>query len=281
MKAGRKLAGASAVAALALLGWAVLIEPGQVRVRTLDLALPSWPQELDGLRVAVIGDIHAGAPHVSTDRLRALVADVNRSSPDVVVLLGDYVIHGVVGGRFVEPEVTAEILADLRAPGGLVAVLGNHDWWYDGPRVRRALQGRGVVVLENAALRVTHKGSDFWLAGLADLWTRQPDIPGTLAAAPLGEPVLLLTHSPDVFPEVPARVALTLAAHTHGGQVRVPPFPAPVVPSRFGSRYAAGHVIEGGRHLFITTGVGTSIVPVRFAVPPEVVVLVLHPERSP
>ena len=92
--------------------------------------------------------------------------------------------------------------------------------------------------------------------------------------------MLLLTHSPDVFPDVPARVALTLAAHTHGGQVRLPPFPPPLVPSRYGSRYAAGHVIEGGRHLFVTTGVGTSIIPVRFAVPPEVVILTLHPVRG-
>ena len=88
--------------------------------------------------------------------------------------------------------------------------------------------------------------------------------------------MLLLTHSPDVFPRVPSRVALTLAAHTHGGQVRLPPFPPPVVPSDFGSRYAAGHIEEGGRHLFVTTGVGTSILPVRFAVPPEVVILTLR-----
>jgi predicted MPP superfamily phosphohydrolase len=88
--------------------------------------------------------------------------------------------------------------------------------------------------------------------------------------------VIVLTHSPDVFPEVPVRVALTLAAHTHGGQVRLPPFPPPIVPSAFGSRYAAGHIVEEGRHLFVTTGVGTSILPVRFAVRPEVVLLALR-----
>jgi len=223
-----------------------------------------------------MGDVHTGAPHVGVDKLRLLVADVNRASPDVVVLLGDYVIHGVVGGRFVEPETTAEVLGALRAPGGVVAVLGNHDWWYDGGRVRRALESRGIVVLENEAVRIVHGGHPFRVAGLADLWTRQPDIKGTLAGLPPGDPVLLLAHNPDVFPEVPARVALTLAAHTHGGQVRLPPFPAPLVPSRYGSRYAAGHVIEGGRHLFVTTGVGTSILPVRFAVPPEVVIVVLR-----
>ena len=274
MKAWRPLAAGSAVVALALLGWAVLVEPGRVRVRTIELSLPGWPSALDGLRVAVMGDIHAGGPHGGIDKLRTLVADVNRSSPDVVVLLGDYVTPA--WGTFVEPEITAEVFSSLRAPGGVVAVLGNHDWWYDGERVRRALEAPGIVVLENEAHRVVHVGNTFWLAGLADLWTRAPDIQGTLAAIPPEAPVLLLTHSPDVFPDVPARVALTLAAHTHGGQVRIPPFPAPVVPSRYGSRYAAGHVIEGGRHLFVTTGVGTSIIPVRFAVPPEVVILTLH-----
>ena len=104
----------------------------------------------------MMGDVHAGAPHVGVDRLRAVVAEVNGTSPDVVVLLGDYVIHGVVGGRFVEPEITAEIVAGLRAPGGVVAVLGNHDWWYDGFRVRRALEGRGIVVLENEVHPVIH-----------------------------------------------------------------------------------------------------------------------------
>jgi uncharacterized protein len=276
MKAWRPLTAGAAVVALALLGWAVLVEPGRVRVRTIELSLPGWPPALDGLRVAVMGDVHAGAPHVGVDKLRTLVADVNRASPDVVVLLGDYVIHGVAGGRFVEPEITAEVLGGLRAPGGVVAVLGNHDWWYDGVRVRRALEARGIVVLENAAHPVLRGGNTFWLAGLEDLWTRHPDMQGSLAGIPSGAPVLLLTHNPDVFPEVPARVTLTLAAHTHGGQVRLPPFPAPVVPSRYGWRYAAGHVIEGGRHLFVTTGVGTSILPVRFAVPPEVVVLTLH-----
>ena len=86
-------------------------------------------------------------------------------------------------------------------------------------------------------------------------------------------PIVLLTHNPDVFPDVHARVALTLAGHTHGGQVRLPIVGTPIVPSRFGARYASGHVVEGGRHLYVATGTGTSILPVRFRVPPSVVVL--------
>jgi predicted MPP superfamily phosphohydrolase len=267
---------AIAVIFLVLAVWAFLVEPRRVAIRSSEITLEKWPLPLAGLRVAVLGDIHTGAPHVSPERLGALVAKVNLATPDVIVLLGDFVIHDIVGGSFVEPEVTADILGGLRAPGGVIAVLGNHDWWYDGFRVRRALEAHGIIVLENETHRVVLGGNALWVAGLEDLWTGKPDIQGTLGVIPPGEPVLVLTHNPDVFPDVPMRVALTLAAHTHGGQVRFPPFPAPVVPSRYGSRYAAGHVVEDGRHLFVTTGVGTSILPVRFAVPPEVALLILR-----
>jgi uncharacterized protein len=272
----RRILAVGALVVLALATWAIVIEPARIRVRPIQIKLESWPAALAGLRIAVLGDIHAGAPHVSPAKLRAIVEDVNAAQPDVVVLLGDYVIHGIVGGHFVEPEVTAEILGGLRAPGGVIAVLGNHDWWFDGTRVRAALEANHIVVLENEARAIDRNGSRLWLAGLADLWTREVDINAALSAVPAADPVILLTHSPDVFPYVPPRVALTLAAHTHGGQVRLPPFPPPVVPSRYGARYAAGHIVEGGRHLFVTTGVGMSILPVRFAVPPEVVILTLR-----
>jgi predicted MPP superfamily phosphohydrolase len=267
--------GATAVG-LSAASWAILVEPGRIAMRAVTLTPPGWPPALSGLRVAVLSDVHTGSPHVSRTRLRTIVERVNAESPDVVLLLGDYVIHGVVGGSFVAAEETADDLAALRAPGGVVSVLGNHDWWYDGERVRRALLSRGIVVLENEVHAMRRSGMTVWLAGLADLWTRQPDIEGTLGKVPEGAPVLLLTHSPDVFPQVPPRVALTLAGHTHGGQVRLPPLPPPVVPSRFGARYAAGHIVEDGRHLFVTTGIGTSIIPVRFAVPPEFVVVTLR-----
>ncbi len=120
-------------------------------------------------------------------------------------------------------------------------------------------------------------GAALWLAGIADLWTRTPDIDKALAMVVDDGPVLMFTHNPDLFPRVPARVALTLAGHPHGGQVDLPLLGRLVVPSEFGARYADGHVVEEGRHLFVSSGVGTSILPVRFRVPPEVVVLTLRP----
>jgi len=114
------------------------------------------------------------------------------------------------------------------------------------------------------------------LAGLADLWTRPQRIDQTISKAPAGSTVIALTHNPDVFPRLPQSVPLLLAAHTHGGQVNFPLIGTPVVPSRFGPKYTAGHIYENGHHLFVTTGIGTSILPVRFRVPPEIAILTIR-----
>lgn len=269
-----------ALAGLLLVGvvlaaWAFYFEPDSLVVREKTIVLPSWPRGLDGLRVAVASDLHVGAPYVKEEKLRRVVARINDARPDLVLLPGDFVIQDVAGGRYVAPEPIADILKDLRAPLGVYAVLGNHDWWDDGERIIRTLRGAGLRVLENDAARVERQGQALWLAGLADLWTRPQDIEGTLAKVTDDAPVLAFTHNPDIFPRLPLRVALTVAGHTHGGQVWLPGVGRAVVPSRYEQRYAEGHVVEGGRHLYVTPGVGTSIYPVRFQVPPEITVLTL------
>ncbi len=242
-------------------------------VREVPLSIPRWSAGMKPLRIAAIADVHTGAPHITLDALREMVARTNAARPDLVVLLGDYVIHGVVGGRFVPPEPTAAVLGDLHAPLGVFAVLGNHDWWYDGARVGRALTDAGIPVLVDEAVALRTRGGPLWVAGVGDRWTRPADVERALGAVPAGAPVIVLTHSPDVFPEVPDRVLLTLAGHTHGGQVNLPFLGRLIVPSAYGARFAIGHVREGGRDLFVTPGVGTSIIPVRFRVPPEVSIL--------
>jgi predicted MPP superfamily phosphohydrolase len=232
------------------------------------------------VRVAVLTDLHVGSPFNGPAKLRDVVDRTNAAHPDVICILGDLVIQGVIGGRFVPPEAIAAELGRLSAPAGVVAVLGNHDGWLDHDRVRLALERNRIRVVEETAIRVETRAGSIWIAGISDLWSGRPDIAAALAAAaPDGVPVILLTHNPDVFPDVPGRVALTLAGHTHGGQVRLPFVGSPIVPSRFHQRFAAGHIVEGGRHLFVATGVGTSILPVRFRVPPAVTVLTVYPER--
>ena len=256
--------------------WAFFIEPNRLIVRQETIQIQTWPRELDGLRVAVLSDIHVGGPFIDNKKLRLIVERTNQLQPEIIIILGDYMSgNGYVSER-VEPEVFAATLKDLRAPLGVYSVLGNHDWWYNGSKVRQGLEQNGIKVLENEVLKVEGRGNGFWLAGLADLWTRPQRIEATIEKVPVAEPVIALTHNPDIFPKVPQRVPLLLAGHTHGGQVSFP-FIGPVIePSDFGQRYVAGHVVENGHHLFVTTGIGTSIIPVRFGVPPEIVLLTLR-----
>jgi len=261
--------------------WAVLIEPGLVKLREVRIATERWPTGRAPLRIAVLGDLHVGAPHIDLAKLDEVVAQVNAGRPDLVVLLGDYVIHGVPFGRFVEPAATAGSLAALESRYGTFAVLGNHDWWHDGPGIRRAFESHGIVVLDNEAQALNLPDGPLWLAGLADDTTRQPDAPGTLAVVPRDEPVIVLAHDPVVFFDVPARAVVTLAGHMHGGQVYLPWIGALVTPGRAPRRFAYGHIREADKDLYVTAGLGTSILPLRFNMPPEIVFLTLTtPEQT-
>ena len=287
------LAGLGATLGTAMAGsaYALAIEPGfRLEVRHYRPRLPAWPVGFR-LRIGIITDLHAGGPHMLPRRVEGIVETLEGLRPDLVVFLGDLnASHRFLTER-VPPARSAAILARLRPPLGIHAVLGNHDWWDDPatfrsgrrqrPETARALLAAGIPVLENKAVRLRHDGRDFWLAGLGSMWAFGggfggwrgiDDLPATVAALADDAPAVLLAHEPDIFPRVPARVALTLSGHTHGGQVRLPGW-APVVPSNYGDRYAYGHVVEEERHLIVSAGLGTSGYPVRFGVPPEIVLV--------
>ena len=193
-----------------------------------------------------------------------------------MLLPGDFVIQGVMGGTVVPPEAIARGLAPLPRHVPTFAVLGNHDWWLDGPRVAAALAGAGIPTLDDRARELRFGSCSFWLVGIGDQWSGHPRPDRALVGVPAGATALGFTHNPDLFPLLPDRFALLVAAHTHGGQVYLPFAGRLIVLSRYGQRYAIGHIVEGGRHLFVTPGLGTSILPVRFLVPPEVSLLVLR-----
>ena len=264
------------LAGLALAIWAFGFEPNRIVVNHVSLSLPDWPAGHQPIRLALLSDIHAGAPFISAEKVDAIVSAVLAENPDAIMLLGDYVIQGVVGGTFMAPEDLAKILARLNAPLGVYGVLGNHDWWRDGARVTRAFRSAGIAMIDNSTQRIERVGGSFWLVGIGNIMEGAPDLGGALAQINDGAPALLMTHNPDIFPRVPGRIALSLAAHTHGGQVHLPLIGRPIVPSHYGERYASGLVVEEGRHLFVTTGLGTSILPVRFRVAPEIVILTIR-----
>ena len=273
---GRRWAWAVLMFLTLVLGlWCFWIEPASLQVKAVDLFV-AWPYRRP-LRLAVVSDLHVGAPYHGLSRLRNTVDRINATNPDLVAILGDFVTLGVLGGRFTPPEPIAAELRQLSAPLGVFGVLGNHDRLVGGARVRRALVGAGIRVLEDTAVSVDTPEGPLWIAGVSDYWTAPHDVVRALHEVDGGgPPILLLTHNPDIFPTVPSRVMLSLAGHTHGGQVRLPVIGAPMVPSAYGQRYAAGHVVEGGRQLFVSTGIGTSDFPIRFNVPPTIFLLTLY-----
>ncbi|MFN2531342.1 MAG: metallophosphoesterase [Pyrinomonadaceae bacterium] len=261
---------------VALGAWAFFIEPDRLVIHQQVIKLTQLPSEFAGTRIAVIGDIHAGAPFITPDKLQQIVLEINEQHPDLVVLLGDYMVRGKFYQHPIDPQVTADACKQLRAPLGVYAVLGNHDWWYDGLRVRNAFQNASIRVLDNEVAEVRRVQQSIFVIGLADAWTRPQRIAETVAKVPAGATAIAITHNPDVFPDIPETVELTLAAHTHGGQVNFPLLGRLVVPSSYGQRYAAGLIHENRKQLFVTTGIGTSILPVRFRVPPEIAILTLQ-----
>ena len=259
------------------------IEPGwRLEVTPYRLSLPGWPAGLR-LRIAVLADLHVGEPYMGLGRIRRIVDTANDLKPDLIVMLGDYHASFRFISREVTPDDACMALARLAAQLGRWAILGNHDYWHGALIWRGALARAGVALLENRAVRLSQDGFGFWLAGLASMLAIRlgrgaffglHNLRGTLAQVTDDAPVILLAHEPDLFPEVPARVALTLAGHTHGGQVRLLGY-SPRVPSQFGNRFAYGHVVEGGRQMIVSGGLGLSVLPVRLGVPPEVLLVEL------
>ena len=254
--------------------WGIWIGPDRLVVYQEVVTIEKWPKEIDGLKIAVLSDIHAGSWCIDDKKLHSIVERTNQLQPDLIVILGDYMTGNGTFRQRVDPEVFAPVLRTLSAPLGVYSVLGNHDWWWDGPRVRRVLEANGIKVLEDEAWEIPARGRSLWLAGLADLWTRPQRIESTIAKTPADATVIAITHNPDIFPRLPQRVSLLLAGHTHGAQIWFPLIGPIVDPSTNG--YDRGHFYENNHHLFVTTGIGNSIIPIRFGVPPEIVLLTVR-----
>ncbi len=261
--------------------WAFLAEPATLRVRHIEIESAQWRGP--PLRIGVISDTHVAAPHTDPGRVRRLVQTMNGERPDLVVLLGDYAgSHEPADERSVEER--EEILtgvrafADLESRLGTYGVLGNHDSWFDEGILAQALRESNVQVLQNQSARVDRSEGTFWIGGVADLHSERliASVPATLASVPADEPVVVMTHWPDPYEDVPPRVALTLAGHTHCGQVNFPLIGRLILPGEGSYRWPCGLYTDRGTPLFVTGGVGVSILPVRFRAPPEIVIVTLR-----
>ncbi|MBM3473100.1 MAG: metallophosphoesterase [Armatimonadetes bacterium] len=264
-------AGAGFVAGAAIT-YTALSERLRLTVTRGVFGIRDLPPDLDGLTVAHLTDLHAG-PQTPMEFIREAVRLTNRLQPDVVLLTGDYVEED---GE--DLAACAEQLGKLRAPLGAYAVLGNHDHEVGAELVAEALQGAGLTVLRNASAPLGEGPSRLWIVGLDDTAGYWGDFRAAFADVSAGEPVVLLSHIPDVLPKAAALdVDLVLTGHTHGGQVRIPALGAPHAPVRLGAAFVSGSRRRGHTRMQINRGIGTTTWPIRYGCPPEIGLFTLRP----
>lgn len=257
--------------------YAWFVEPNLLTVRRVEIVSEDWRGA--PLTIAAIGDTHVGSPHVDAARVERIVERVNRLRPDIVVLLGDY-----VGGHEREAELSGreqqEVLggiatfAALSPRYGVIGVLGNQDNWYGRATVTRAMEEAGVATLANRNVEIQREGGAFFVAGLGDAYSSQADFAAALDGVDARDSIVI-SHSPIPFRRMPAGPAVMLASHTHCGQVTIPFFGRPFLPIE-NHRHGCHLVEEDGRWMYVTAGIGTSIVPVRFLNPPEIVLVTVR-----
>lgn len=279
---------------LLALAYSYFIEPRRLVANINELPIKNFDKTFDGLKIVAIGDIHGGSNGVDADKIRRVVELSNEQNPDIVVLLGDYVSHGQVSGLNNSSPVgmpmseVADNLSGLTAKYGVFAVLGNHDGFYGDDLVTKELERVGYKVLRNQIATIEKDGHTLRLLGLRDhfklnFWTTfDSDVRKVVKDDGNSGDIIVLEHSPDIlfvlnyYKTLGDDLKLVLAAHTHGGQVWLPVLGRPIIPNSYGQKYAAGHVFDGGKDMYVTTGVGTSIMPFRFMVPPEIAVLTIR-----
>ena len=269
---------------LAFAGWLVMNASVMPVVRQAEIALPFPADAPRGpVTVALLTDTHLSGPDNSPARMARIVAQINALRPDLILLGGDY-IGDAKGGETYDALASIAPFAGLRAPLGVVAVLGNHDSRSKLNRV--ALSGRdwaaafarlGITLLQDGVVR----RGPLAIGGLQDIYTRRPDLPDTLAAmARVGGARLILSHGPDVFPALPDAPSLTLVGHTHCGQVALPFAGVVYVPSKYGTHYACGLYRDGAKAMIVAAGVGTSGLPIRMLAPPDIWLITIKPTLS-
>lgn len=264
-----------AAAALALPGVAVdmAVERHWLQLVRKRIPVPGLPPGFSGLTIALLADLHHG-PWNSFEYLRQAISLTNTLGAEAILLGGDYVRKG---SEYIEP-IWCE-LAALSAPRGVHAVLGNHDQWEDESLVftRQCMHNAGITDLTNRGIALSRGGDRLHIAGVGDLWTDTQDLALALAAVPADGCAVLLSHNPDYLEEMDdVRVKLVLSGHTHGGQINIPFLGTPIVPSKYGNRYARGLVRRDWKQVYVTRGVGLSVLPVRFRCRPEISLLTLE-----
>jgi predicted MPP superfamily phosphohydrolase len=257
----------------------ILLEPNRPRIVRQDVFLARWPGHLDGFTIALLSDFHYD-PYFSVHPLHAAIGMVNGLRPDLIVLTGDFVSlpffskNDEKAARAADP--CAQLLRQMRAPHGLWAVMGNHDYFSDPDYITSVLRADGIQVLQNESAAIEANGGRFWLAGVGDVLGEAADLNAALRNVAAGEATVLLAHEPDYADHVAKfPIDLQLSGHSHGGQVRFP-FVRPLYLPEMARKYIQGLYQIGPLTLYTNAGLGTVLLPLRFLCPPEITLLTVR-----
>lgn len=269
-----------------LAAYAYFVEPRQFVVVNETLAVPNWDPALNGFKVVAISDIHTGSNYAPLERLRLVVEKANEQNADLIVLLGDYVSE-TGGGRNRNPaqgadgtelKVPVSTIADnlqgFKARYGVYAVIGNHDWYHNSQKVDTEFERVGIKVLDNEIADIIVGSQTVRLWGIEDLWKNRTVPTGPYDAITEKRNIIAITHNPDSLLTAPGDISVMFAGHSHGGQINFPLF-GPFAPFN-DRRFMDGHAVVDGKHVYVTSGVGTSVIPFRWRVPPEIAVVTLN-----
>ncbi|MBO6102470.1 MAG: metallophosphoesterase [Opitutales bacterium] len=283
-KAKRRKKAAFAILFAALLAFVIdafIYEPHfALHTQETEIPAPHWTKELSNLKIALASDLHCGGSAASLRLLKKTVAEINAQKPDIVFLLGDFVNRNANISRQDLKDMADEI-AKLRAPLGVYAVTGNHDEIVGAITVIEKLGGAGVKFLNNESVKISSPFGDFYAAGVRDISEGDFDFFSALKDVPKGAPLILLTHVP-IYPALPPEASATFSGHMHGGQVRLPFIGALISPKilPFNSDNIGLLLTKRGNPIFITGGVGTSRITVRFLCSPVVDIVRLVPNNA-
>lgn len=255
-------------------GWLERFSRAQPHVvRRVAISIAGWPRLVRPLRIVFLTDFHIGSHAGDVARLAAIAGEAAAEKPDLVLFGGDYVNMQIFGGGRVPPRTVARLLAPIVGRHGRFAILGNHDYTYGESEVAGVLRDCGIAVLDHERATIDIGGHALDVVGLSDAHVVRPQLRSLLASLTAKRPAIVLTHDPVWFKDVPAGPFLTIAGHTHGGQIRLPGLGVIKNASRAPRKWSHGLIVEDGRHLYVSAGLGTSGIPLRIGVPPEFAVL--------
>ena len=253
-----------------------VIEPNSLVVKNETFAVPNWNENLNGMKIAVIADLHIGSPFVDMKRVNKIIDITNSENPDLIFLLGDFDAVSIEKSKITKEEIQTS-LKRFKSKYGVFAILGNHDYAPSG--IEEIFDNTSVKLLLNQSKNLTINGTKLKITGFEDLWQANVDINKVLREKNSKLPTIVLSHNPDLFVKIPNFVSLTLSGHTHGGEIVLPFAGSPFVPSGYGQRFRKGYVVENNKHLYVSGGVATTS-GFRFLNPPEISFIKLYTQNK-